>query len=348
MILTYKIKHDRDFSVELAKARQVAEFVLVNGLCTSARVKHIGLKSVIANQIIRKYGRNKKLKGVSNVNLTVPNQGIKLNRDKCEITIPCLKLTLCYGDITQLHGFTKVNQVELSEEYAFVSVSVEPEQAIIGDNPSWIGIDLNATGHCVVASNPISGKVIKLGKRCLHIRNKYKNQRRKLQKKRKYKLIKKIKNRESRIIRDINHKISRKIIDWAKDTNSGIALEDLSGIRQRTKNKQAKSFRYALNSWTYYQLQMFLEYKAKLLGIPIVKINAAYTSQQCSCCGLLGDRNKKSFKCHACGHVDNADVNASFCIALRHQGILQFPVDRDTGKGSTDTPKRQLRERRRP
>ena len=37
--------------------------------------------------------------------------------------------------------------------------------------------------------------------------------------------------------------------------------------------------------------------------------------------------------------MENADVNASFVIALRHIGILQLPVDRDAGKGSTDTPK---------
>jgi hypothetical protein len=64
----------------------------------------------------------------------------------------------------------------------------------------------------------------------------------------------------------------------------------------------------------------------------------AYTSQQCSRCGLLGQREGKKFKCLACGHVEDADVNAAFVIALRHQGILRLPADRDAGKGSTDTP----------
>lgn len=78
--------------------------------------------------------------------------------------------------------------------------------------------------------------------------------------------------------------------------------------------------------------------KAKLQGVPVVKVDPFYTSQQCSRCGLLGNRNKKKFKCQACGHVEDADVNASFVIGLRHQGILRFPVDRDAGKRSTDTP----------
>jgi hypothetical protein len=42
--------------------------------------------------------------------------------------------------------------------------------------------------------------------------------------------------------------------------------------------------------------------------------------------------------CKNCGHVDHADVNASFNIALR-QGIGQLHADSDACKGSTDTPK---------
>ena len=135
----------------------------------------------------------------------------------------------------------------------------------------------------------------------------------------------------------MNHKISRKIVNEAENNKSGIVLEDLEGIRKNKKNH--KSFRYALNSWSFYQLRRFIEYKAKLRGIPVVKIDPKYTSQQCSRCGLLGERKKKSFKCH-CGHVENADVNASFVISLRHQGIFQSPVDRDAGEGLLASPKR--------
>ncbi len=39
------------------------------------------------------------------------------------------------------------------------------------------------------------------------------------------------------------------------------------------------------------------------------------------------------------GHVDNADVNASFNIALCPEGMYQFGADRDVSNGSTDTPK---------
>nr|MDO8080233.1 zinc ribbon domain-containing protein [Candidatus Freyarchaeota archaeon] len=64
-----------------------------------------------------------------------------------------------------------------------------------------------------------------------------------------------------------------------------------------------------------------------------------YTSKTCSRCGHVGYRNDKKFMYPYCGHVDHADVNAAFNIALRQTGIGQFSTDRDVLKGSTDTPK---------
>lgn len=96
MMLTYSVKHCRDFCEELKKARQIAEFALKMRSNTSGDVKHFGLKSMIANQILRKYGGNKKAKKVSHVNLTIPNQGIIVDKALKLISIPCLKLKLCY------------------------------------------------------------------------------------------------------------------------------------------------------------------------------------------------------------------------------------------------------------
>ncbi len=110
-------------------------------------------------------------------------------------------------------------------------------------------------------------------------------------------------------------------------------MEDLEGIRN------AKSFRYSLNSWLFYQIRQMIEYKAKLLGVRIVYVDPEYTNQKCSRCGLIGNRSgSKVFKCSHCGHVDYADVNAAFNIALR-QGICQSVADRDVTEGNTDIPK---------
>jgi len=129
-------------------------------------------------------------------------------------------------------------------------------------------------------------------------------------------------------------------VQIAHQKTCSIKLETLEGI-SKTK-KQAKSFRYSLNSWSFYQLQKMIECKAKLQGIPVVYIDPTYTSQTCSKCGHKGNRNGKGFMCPSCGHVENADVNAAFNIARRpslEEGISQFGTDRDVSKGSTDPPK---------
>jgi len=334
MILTFKIKHYKDFSIELEKANQVADFALKNKFnLSSASVKHFGLKSALANQILRKYGKNKKAKKVNSVKLTVPNQSIAFDKSMNVLNIPCVKIynLKYYFD----NSFEKINQIEIDKTYCYVSVSYKDTE--ITKTINYVGIDLNTTGHCAVLANPVTGKVIKLGKPAQHLHEKYKNNRTNLQKKGKYKLIKQTKNRESNKIRDLNHKISSKIVQEAINQNCNIKMEDLKDIRKTTKTR--KKFRYALNSWSFYQLRQMIEYKAKKHGVCIVLIDPAYTSKTCSKCGSLGNRNGKVFKCSTCGHVDHADSNAAFNISVWSQGIGLLAIDRDIVKGSTDTPR---------
>jgi putative transposase len=328
MILTYNVKHQKDFAHELNLAKKVAEFALVNRDKLSTKyVSHYGLKSIISNQILRKYGRNWKAKVIKSVKLTIPSQGVKFQNGT--IIIPCLKLEFPFTKT-----FEKINQVEIGNEYAYVSITVKEQPQYIPETS--VGVDLNATGHCAVVAVKKTGKIYKLGKKAEHIHKKYKNIRKNLQKKGLFKVVKKIKNREQRIVKDLNHKISRKIVDIASQQKGDIRLEDLQGIRQ---TKSRKSFKYALNSWSFYQLAKFIEYKALLAGVPVSYVEPAYTSKCCSRCGQLGVRNDKSFKC-SCGHVDNADVNAAFNIAETSQGIYQLQAEKRGLQGQSDTPQK--------
>ena len=215
MILTFKLKHNFNLSQELLKARQVALFALKTKSRTSKDVTHIGLKSALSNQILKKYSTNEKLKKISSVKLTVPSQAIKFNNKK--IIITCLKMELDFG-----RNVEKINQIELDETFAYVSCTVKEKEQYQCN--SWIGVDLNTTGHCLVASNPKTGKVLKLGKKANHTRQKYKNIRKRLQKEGRYKEVKKLNNKESRVLRDLDHKISNKLLCEAEPQGAGVVF----------------------------------------------------------------------------------------------------------------------------
>lgn len=92
--------------------------------------------------------------------------------------------------------------------------------------------------------------------------------------------------------------------------------------------------------WSFYQLQKFVEYKAKLQGVSVEYLDPRYTSKTCNKCGHVGKRDDKRLECPS-GRVNHADVNASFGIGkpILYCILDIFGVDRDTSKGSTDTPK---------
>lgn len=130
--------------------------------------------------------------------------------------------------------------------------------------------------------------------------------------------LKKLAGKEARFRRITNHTIAKAIVSTAERTERGIALEELTGIRGRvTARRQQRS---RLHSWSFRQLRDFLTYKAKRAGIPVLYVNAHYTSQACSCCGSIDKRNRPdqaTFLCLACGYSQQADLNAARNIRAR-------------------------------
>jgi putative transposase len=121
----------------------------------------------------------------------------------------------------------------------------------------------------------------------------------------------------------VNHRISKAIVSRAKTTNSAIALEDLTGIRKRVNQQpRSKAERRRANSWAFYQLRQFLEYKARAAGVSLILVPPAYTSQTCHRCLHIHPeqgksyRSGKSFKCGHCGWEGDADLNGANVIAL--------------------------------
>ena len=135
----------------------------------------------------------------------------------------------------------------------------------------------------------------------------------------------KIAKKEARFRKHVNHCISKKIVAIAKDTERAIALEDLKGISFRTRFRKAD--RQRLGSWSFFQLDSFIGYKAIIAGVPVIMVDPRNTSRTCSVCGFVSKLNRKSqsmFSCVACGFTVNADLNASINIASK--GSVNNPI----------------------
>jgi putative transposase len=136
-------------------------------------------------------------------------------------------------------------------------------------------------------------------------------------------ILKRLSGRERRYQTWLNHNISQLMILSALQHSAIIALEDLTGIRERTNElPRNKTERRRSNSWAFFQLRLFLSYKAVKYGVVVVAVNPAYTSQTCAECLHIDPvkgksyRSGKSFNCGHCGNHCDADENGSKMISI--------------------------------
>jgi IS605 OrfB family transposase len=127
-------------------------------------------------------------------------------------------------------------------------------------------------------------------------------------------LLARLSGREKRFQRHTNHAISKTLVQTAHTRQAALALEDLTGIRERTNQEpRLKTERRRSNNWAFYQLREFVAYKAQGAGVVLYFVPAAYTSQMCHTCLHIGSRKGKRFACTspACGWTGDADFNAA-------------------------------------
>jgi putative transposase len=154
-----------------------------------------------------------------------------------------------------------------------------------------------------------------------------------------------ISGRERRLKLQVNHTIAKSII--ASHPHTLIGLEELTGIRERTKRrkrrrkkqgkgaqpvsqKARRANRHA-SKWAFAELHGILSYKAALARSLAIKVDADYTSQACPLCGYTDRRNRPGkgllFICQnehcpyylrtGCPYTLHADLIGARNIAMR-------------------------------
>jgi IS605 OrfB family transposase len=199
----------------------------------------------------------------------------------------------------------------------FLYASVEAHEAPLAEPANgFLGVDMGIVNIATTSTGQRAS-----GARLNRYRKRHRRLRQRLQAKKtssSRRLLKKRGRKEARFAADVNHQISKRIVAEAERTGCGIAVEQLTGIRDRVRLRKPQ--RAALHSWAFAQLGSFLAYKAKRAGVAFIEVDPAYTSQMCSACGWVARKNRRSqavFECGRCRFVGHADHNAALNIASR-------------------------------
>lgn len=227
-----------------------------------------------------------------------------------------------YFDGTWAYGTAKlVNKHK--KWFLHIPFSKEVEQLNITDVDNVVGIDLGINFLATIYDSQGKSTFIN-GRQIKHKRAHYKQLRKELQQRQTSsarRRLKAIGNRENRWVTDINHQVSKALIaKYGKGTL--FVIEDLTGIRNATEKVHIKH-RYEIVSWSFYQLRLFLEYKAIKYGAKTITVDPRYTSQTCPICAHVEktNRNKKThtFCCKKCNYRSNDDRIAA--MNLHNKGI---------------------------
>ena len=202
----------------------------------------------------------------------------------------------------------------------YLNVSIEIQEPKPIKPKGILGVDLGLKNSAVITgSKPIFIK----HKHLLYKVTRYWKQIDKLKSKlpkgqRTSKRIKELWRKIARINNFIAHDTSAKIVKLSVQSQKAIAIEKL----ETPNNGYNKKWSRRLSNWVRGKIVKYVQYKAKLNGIPVIFVNPAYSSKKCHICGGDGERRSSIFKCKVCGKTYNADFNAAANIALRATPLL--------------------------
>jgi putative transposase len=295
---------------------------------TSKDFQHIEIGSMWVNQTIRNTGARTKVKKFKRLPLEVNNQGYRISRNGDLFTVSLslyrgVKKRIPLSVHSASHQKTlekiinkeaKLGSLKISKSrkgvwYALISVSMDVPDTY--EPSGWIGVD-RGQNNIAVAALPKSFGKFWSGKQVKALRRHYQKLRASLQKSKKLRKIKDIERRERRIMTHINHVISKQLVQLASDYGMGLRFEDLSRIRQTSKQRKKTKSDASQNRdfWAFYQLEQFTRYKAIRAGVPVESVPAPYTSKSDHRNGVIGKRVKHTFTGYD-GYRCNADWNAS-------------------------------------
>ena len=218
------------------------------------------------------------------------------------------------------------SQFQFKNDKLYLLLTIKtPKEKVKIDKNKTLGVDLGINIPIYVAVNDgLTSKGFGTKDELFAKKQQFQSRRRSLQhnlaitkggkgRNKKLKKLNSIKDSEKNYTKTYLDTITKAVINYAVSNKVGvITLEDLSGVKEHANE-------VVLRNWNIYDLQQKIKYKAANIGIEVVMVDPAYSSQRCYKCGSIHEDNRptqETFKCIKCGNEDNADRNAAKNLSI--------------------------------
>ena len=231
------------------------------------------------------------------------------------------QVRIACADIS-MEGKAGILRIKKKRGKWIADIAFTVEDAPPTDGQAIMGVDLGIKVPAVAHVGGRGTRFFGNGRYQRHIRRRFYARRKSLQQAKKTRAVRKSKGKEARWMKNINHQLSRQIVTHAHEQGVGtIKIETLQGIRKGTTRKSrgasARKNNRMKNSWSFYQLSMFITYKAERLGIKIEQVDPAYTSQECPACTARNKAQDRTYVCSECGWMGHRDKVGAINISRR-------------------------------
>jgi len=315
------------------------------------RAHHVSEIYKRANEVVKSTRKNNGTKPVlRKLTARIHTLDYKLDLDK-----KTLRLAVLHGEWIELKlkwysylnkyldGSWKPGEILVSYKYGRILVYITFHRDIVPRDPQAImGVDLNFNNITYTIID-LNGNLVSIGvipfkglKKALHYRRLAEELLRKHS--RNWRFLKWARRARARwlsrarnILVDSAHRVSKRLVEVAREYNAVIVFEDLEKIRENSNC--GKRFSWMKQLWCYQRIQEYTKYKALLEGIKTIHVNPVKTSKK-------APNGKKikfiNYRFVELGEsITTRDVVASWNLALR--GLNQMRGSRVTW--SPDSPR---------
>ena len=228
------------------------------------------------------------------------------------------------------------SQFQFKNDKLYLLLTIKtPKEKVKIDKNKTLGVDLGINIPIYVAVNDgLSSKGFGTKDELFAKKQQFQSRKRSLQhnlsiakggkgRNKKLKKLDEVKDSEKNYTKTYIDTITKAVINYAVSNRVGvITLEDLSSVKEHANE-------VVLRNWNIYDIQQKIKYKAANIGIEVVMVDPAYSSQRCYKCGSIHKDNRptqETFKCIKCGHEDNADRNAAKNLSIANTETYKIEI----------------------